>query len=117
TVHSTDEVERLLHLPALAVIPAVGGTTRRRFLSSTKALQKRNGSSSSNPELLINIDGRSPLAESYRQLRTSILLSTAGRAPKTSDSRCKGQQRRISTLRSANIMPICITTRRSTTCY
>ncbi|HEY3027629.1 MAG TPA: polysaccharide biosynthesis tyrosine autokinase [Pyrinomonadaceae bacterium] len=83
TVHSTDEVERLLHLPALAVIPAVGGTTGRRLLSSTRALQKRNGSGNSNPELLINIDGRSPLAESYRQLRTSILLSTAGRAPKT----------------------------------
>jgi capsular exopolysaccharide synthesis family protein len=29
------------------------------------------------------MDSRSPLAESYRQLRTSVLLSTAGRAPKT----------------------------------
>ena len=85
TVHSTDEVERLLHLPALAVIPSVGGTTRRRLLSPTKALQKRNGDGNGriNPELLINLNGRSPLAESYRQLRTSILLSTAGRAPKT----------------------------------
>lgn len=84
TVHSTDEVERLLHLPALAVIPAVGGTAKRRLLSTGKALQKRNGGSSNgNPELLINLNGRSPLAEAYRQLRTSILLSTAGRAPKT----------------------------------
>ena len=31
----------------------------------------------------MNCDGRSPLAESYRQLRTSVLLSTAGRAPKS----------------------------------
>ena len=31
----------------------------------------------------MNIDGRSPLAESYRHLRTSVLLSTAGRAPKS----------------------------------
>ncbi|MDX6611680.1 MAG: polysaccharide biosynthesis transport protein [Blastocatellia bacterium] len=87
TVHSTDEVERLLHLPALAVIPAVGGNARRRLLSSGKALQKRdgdgNGNGRMNPELLINLDGRSALAESYRQLRTSILLSTAGRAPKS----------------------------------
>ena len=30
----------------------------------------------------MNVDGRSPLAESYRHLRTSVLLSTAGRAPK-----------------------------------
>lgn len=87
TVHSTDEVERLLHLPALAVIPAVGGNARRRLLGSGKALQKRNGDGNGtgriNPELLINLDGRSALAESYRQLRTSILLSTAGRAPKS----------------------------------
>jgi len=85
TVHSTDEVERLLHLPALAVIPAVGGATRRKLLSSSRALQKRNGdgNGSVNPELLINLNGRSALAESYRQLRTSILLSTAGRAPKS----------------------------------
>jgi capsular exopolysaccharide synthesis family protein len=84
TVHSTDEVERLLHLPALAVIPAVGSTARRRALGAPSgALQKRNGSTNGNPELLIDVDGRSPLAESYRHLRTSILLSTAGRAPRT----------------------------------
>jgi uncharacterized protein involved in exopolysaccharide biosynthesis len=32
TVHSTEEVERVLHLPALAVIPSVGSATRRRVL-------------------------------------------------------------------------------------
>jgi len=32
---------------------------------------------------LMNVDGRSPLAEAYRHLRTSVLLSTAGRAPKS----------------------------------
>ncbi len=83
TVHSTDDVERLLHLPALAVIPAVGGATRRRMLGSSVALQKRNGHPVGNFELLMNVDGRSPLAESYRHLRTSILLSTAGRAPRS----------------------------------
>jgi polysaccharide biosynthesis transport protein len=82
TVHSTDEVERLLHLPALAVIPSVAPAARRRALASPGALQKRNGHPSGNPELLMNVDGRSPLAESYRHLRTSVLLSTAGRAPK-----------------------------------
>jgi capsular exopolysaccharide synthesis family protein len=83
TVHSTDEVERLLHLPALAVIPTVGAAARRRALAATPgALQKRNGNPGTNPELLINVDGRSPLAEAYRHLRTSVLLSTAGRAPR-----------------------------------
>src|SRR5438309_6472914 len=84
TVHSTDDVERFLRLPALAVIPAMGsGGARRRLLSTATSLQKRNSSNGANPELLLNINGRSALAEAYRQLRTSVLLSTAGRAPKT----------------------------------
>ena len=83
TVHSTDEVERLLHLPALAVIPSVGGTKNRRALAAPGALQKRNGNSNGQMELLMNVDSRSPIAESYRHLRTSVLLSTAGRAPKS----------------------------------
>ena len=84
SVHSTEDVERVLRLPALAVIPAMGaGSTRRRLMSTATALQKRNGSNGSNPELLLNVNGRSALAEAYRQLRTSVLLSTAGRAPKT----------------------------------
>jgi polysaccharide biosynthesis transport protein len=83
TVHSTEEVERVLHLPALAVIPAVGGVNRRRVLAAPGALQKRNGNGNGNSELLMNVDTRSPLAESYRHLRTSVLLSTAGRAPKS----------------------------------
>lgn len=82
SVHSTDDVEKYLRLPALAVIPAMGGSSRR-LLASATALQKRNGTNGGNPELLLKVDGRSPLAESYRQLRTSVLLSTAGRAPKT----------------------------------
>src|SRR3989440_4996969 len=84
TVHSTDDVERFLRLPALAVIPAMSSASApRRLLSSSTSLQKRNGSNGANPELLLNINGPSALAEAYRQLRTSVLLSTAGRAPKT----------------------------------
>ncbi len=84
SIHSTDDVEKFLRLPALAVIPAMGaGPARRRLLSSATSIQKRNGSNGDNPELLLNVNGRSALAESYRQLRTSVLLSTAGRAPRT----------------------------------
>ncbi len=99
TVHSTEEVERLLHLPALAVIPSVGGSARRPVLPGNNALQKQNGNGNGNAhgELLTNIDGRSPLAESYRHLRTSVLLSIAGRAPKsllvTSSLPGKGRRR------------------------
>src|ERR1041385_1678044 len=83
TVHSTEEVERVLHLPALAVIPSVGSAARRRVLPGSPAVPKQNGHGNGHAELLMNVDSRSPLAEAYRHLRTSVLLSTAGRAPKS----------------------------------
>src|SRR5689334_924336 len=87
TIHSTEEVERGLHLPALALIPSVNGASAgNRLIDTSKALMKRNGngvSATKNEELLINADSRSPLAEAYRHLRTSVLLSSAGHAPKS----------------------------------
>jgi polysaccharide biosynthesis transport protein len=82
TIHSSDDVEKQLHLPALAVIPAIGTSAGRRLLSTVTALQKKNGNGL-HGELLLNSDARSPLAEAYRHLRTSILLSSAGGAPQT----------------------------------
>ena len=86
TVRSTEDVDSMLHLPTLAVIPAVGGLSRRRLLRSRNGLQSLNGngSGSGHAELLISeTNTRSSLAEAFRQLRTSVLLSTAGRAPKS----------------------------------
>ena len=82
SVRSTEDVDRWLHLPSMGVIPAVGSFTKRRLLPS-RALARRNGHGSEAPELLINVESRSALAEAYRHLRTSVLLSTPGRAPKT----------------------------------
>lgn len=81
SIHSAEDVEKMLHLPALAVIPAIGSLKRRRLISTNLALQKRNGNGDS--PLLLNMTSRSPLAEAYKQLRTSVLLSSAGGAPKT----------------------------------
>ena len=86
TVRTTEDVEKMLRLPALAVIPSVKELTRRRLLPTTApagALQSASNNGNSHPELLIDADPRSSLAEAYRQLRTSVLLSTAGHAPKT----------------------------------
>src|SRR2546423_3404761 len=80
SVRSTEDVDRWLRLPSLGVIPAVGGMAKRRFLPS-RALARTNGHDS--PELLVHVESRSALAESHRHLRTSVLLSTAGHAPKT----------------------------------
>jgi len=82
-IHTSEDVEKLLRLPALAVIPSMGGLTRRRLLPTVTALQRRHADPGSNPELLLNTPARSPLAEAYRHLRTSVLLSSAGGAPQT----------------------------------
>ncbi|MBA3439851.1 MAG: polysaccharide biosynthesis tyrosine autokinase, partial [Pyrinomonadaceae bacterium] len=84
SIHSIDEVERKLHLPALGAIPLIGSSTRRHLLPGVGALQRRNGNGNGHGRpLLVNDDVRSPVAEAYRHLRTSVLMSVAGRAPKT----------------------------------
>ncbi|HEX6183907.1 MAG TPA: polysaccharide biosynthesis tyrosine autokinase [Pyrinomonadaceae bacterium] len=82
SVRSTEDVDRWLRLPSMGVIPAVGGFTRSRLLPS-RALARRNAGAADSPELLVNAETRSALAEAYRHLRTSVLLSTPGHAPKS----------------------------------
>ena len=85
TIDTPDDVERALRLPALAVIPLADGHLRR-FFPSWRASKKSNGNGNGNGQslaLLTGSEARSSLAESYRQLRTSVLLSKAGRAPRT----------------------------------
>lgn len=81
TIRTTEEIESLLQLPALAAIPTIDSMPRRRLLLVGAGDSDEDAKSTS--ELLISNDSRSSLAEAYRQLRTSILLSTAGHAPKS----------------------------------
>jgi capsular exopolysaccharide synthesis family protein len=81
TIKSTEEVENFLQLPALAAIPTIDSMPKRRLLL-VGANNEETDVGSKN-DLLIHKDSRSSLAEAYRQLRTSILLSTAGHAPKS----------------------------------
>jgi capsular exopolysaccharide synthesis family protein len=81
TVKGPSDIESSLRLPSLAIIP-IAGKSAQRLLPIGKSLQKANGNGSG-PELLINANGPSLQAEAYKHLRTSILLSTPGRSPKT----------------------------------
>ena len=77
TLKSVDDVDRYLHLPALALIPSVMADK-----------QKLHGATEPRPNTAMTAlamvkDVRSPIAESYRHLRTSLLLSSAGMQPKT----------------------------------
>lgn len=77
TVKSLDDVDRYVHLPALAMIPASRGGARLKGLAPV-----HTGPSETTALAMID-DVRSPIAESYRHLRTSLLLSSAGQPPKT----------------------------------
>jgi polysaccharide biosynthesis transport protein len=77
SVKSIDDIDRYIHLPALALIPAARNE-RGRLPAQTQP-------STPNPStaLALVTDVRSPIAEAYRHLRTSLLLSSAGNPPKT----------------------------------
>lgn len=81
TIRTTEEIENYLQLPALAAIPTMNSMPKRKLLLVGSNSEEKEISPTS--ELLISADPRSSLAEAYRQLRTSILLSTAGHAPKS----------------------------------
>src|SRR5204862_1781136 len=68
-----------VHLPALSLIPASRGD-RGRLKGVVPATA---GGPSETTALAMIDDVRSPIAEAYRHLRTSLLLSSAGQPPKT----------------------------------
>ncbi len=78
TVKSIDDVDRYIHLPALALIPARRDDQPRLLVSGSSAGNPGEGNA-----LAMTDHARSPIAESYRHLRTSLLLSSAGQPPKT----------------------------------
>ena len=78
TVKSVEDVDRYIHLPALALIPSGGD----RRLTGIRGGPPEQGQTDTTALAMIN-DARSPIAESYRHLRTSLLLSSAGKPPKT----------------------------------
>jgi polysaccharide biosynthesis transport protein len=77
TVKSIDDVDRYLHVPALALIPA-SRVDRARLIDVATGSPSPPDSTA----LAMIMDVRSPIAESYRHLRTSLLLSSAGQPPK-----------------------------------
>jgi polysaccharide biosynthesis transport protein len=80
SLRTSEQVEQQLGLPPLGIIPAVGGAGgpygRRKLLGGGKKETADAGAESI--ELLPHNHPRSSIAERYRDLRTSLLLSRAG---------------------------------------
>ncbi len=79
SIKSPEDIERLVIAPALATIPAADASSRSSWLS-----RKSKRPDTAGPvELTVLKQPTSVLAEAYRTLRTSILLSTAPHPPQT----------------------------------
>lgn len=94
TIKSLEDVERYAQLPTLGVIPAISKNSPRFFKAKMNRGQiaaAEDGSllgletkqNSAQTKLLLNLDNHSTAGEAYRALRTSLLLSAAGKPPKT----------------------------------
>jgi capsular exopolysaccharide synthesis family protein len=93
TLEGTDDVERLLGLAAVGLIPTVPQLNgnhhgMHKLLENSKALSHKENGNGRRPAAAwhrIDAEGpqHTPLIEAFRSLRTSILLSTADRPPST----------------------------------
>jgi len=82
TLKSIEDVDRHLHLPTLALIPAPR-SERRILPGRSPAVSTAAGTGNEGSALALIEEKRSPVAEAYRHLRTALLLSSAGQPPKT----------------------------------
>lgn len=82
SVKTSDDIGRHLGLPTLALIPHHFGSEKRR-LKLASANGNGNGNVGIATGLITLEERRSPMAEAYRHLRTSLLFSSAGKPPQT----------------------------------
>jgi polysaccharide biosynthesis transport protein len=88
TVKTVEDVSRLTQLPALSVIPAIRGRKQKALKAGgngsnpTTAALALNQPSGGHRESLHMLDSHSSIAEAYRVLRTSVLLSSTETPPK-----------------------------------
>ncbi len=91
SLKTSEDVEQFLGLPALALIPAVESLNGRRrhapgLPERSKLLTEGNGKAETTPQwyrIDVGAQHHDVLAEAFRSLRTSVLLSTADRPPRT----------------------------------
>ena len=78
TVKSSDDIGKFLGLPTLALIPYQSNSEKRKL-----NVISGKGAGGTSTALVTLENNRSPMAEAYRHLRTSLLFSSAGKPPQT----------------------------------
>ncbi len=74
SVRSTEDLERTLQLRPVAAIPLIRG--RHRWPAEPAVFLEQSGNGRQHQDLILETDFSAPFVESYRQLRTSLLLSS-----------------------------------------
>jgi capsular exopolysaccharide synthesis family protein len=89
TVRTSDEVETLSHLPALAVVPQFHGSSKQKGGVVAKGASGNSPESVSGTseqqvsrDMVTLLEPQSLAAESFRTLRSSVLLSSVDREPR-----------------------------------
>ncbi|MEK7829601.1 MAG: exopolysaccharide transport family protein, partial [Acidobacteriota bacterium] len=85
TINTAEDVERIVQLPSLGGIPSLQSLAKNKMLGISVGSngKKSTALTAISNELLSGHDPLSSFAESYRALRTSLLLSSAEHAPRT----------------------------------
>ena len=93
TVKSVDDIQRYAQLPTLAIIPSMSLASQRAVKKANRRALSAGDAASSNDLMLreetetktatVPVEHLSSVVEAYRMLRTSVLLSSAGKPPKT----------------------------------
>lgn len=85
-IETVEDIDRYMRLPALGVVPMFEASKGSKLLGrggNGKNLATTNGVARGGSMIVTDVDATSSVAESYRQLRTALLLSSAGHAPRT----------------------------------
>jgi succinoglycan biosynthesis transport protein ExoP len=94
SIKSLDDLERACNLPALGLLPQLGGSKRIIFprlgKSNASAVQRylprlprhsREKAGPGNTDLIVVRDPKSPISEAIRHIYSSLMLSTSGKPP------------------------------------
>jgi polysaccharide biosynthesis transport protein len=85
-IKSVEDIDRFINLPTLGLIPTVNSKVTRQALKNPTAPELSTSAERrallENIELVAHTASNSSIAESYRQLRTSVLLSSSDRPNK-----------------------------------
>jgi capsular exopolysaccharide synthesis family protein len=82
TVRTPEEAQNITHLPSLGLVPLMGDNADAKPATGKRLPAKTSGGRNTSLGLVAYGRPKSEVSEAYRALRTSVLLSAFGKAPK-----------------------------------